>query len=80
MLFAKSRLLLAAPLLALLASNPADAAVAAPFTPPKFVIGVWLQPNYKLADWRQRGINTAFGYETLGGDDKGNYGGGGGEE
>ena len=67
MLFARSRLLLAAPLFALLASNPADAAVAAPFTPPKFVIGVWLQPNYKLADWRQRGINTAFGYEALGG-------------
>jgi len=61
------RLLQTIPLFALLTPGVAPAATAAAFTPPKFVIGVFLQPNYKLADWRQRGINTAFGYETLGG-------------
>lgn len=61
------RLLQAASLLALLASGAAHAAVAAAFVPPKFVIGVFAQPNYKLADWRQRGVNTAFAYEPLGG-------------
>ncbi len=47
------------PLLALLTPGHAPAVTAAAFT--------FLQPNYKLADWRQRGINTAFGYETGGG-------------
>ncbi len=67
MRFSMRRLFQAMPLLALLASGAAPAATAAAFTPPKFVIGVFLQPNYKLATWAQRGINTAFGYETLGG-------------
>lgn len=55
------------PLLALITSGAAAAAAPATFVAPKFVIGVWSQPSYKLAEWRQRGINTAFGYETLGG-------------
>lgn len=54
-------------LLPLLNPTATRAAVAAVFTPPKFVIGVFSQPNYKLAQWRQRGINTAFAYEPLGG-------------
>jgi len=43
------------------------AAPAAAYTPPKFIIGVWLQPSYKLSAWAARGVNTAVGYETLGG-------------
>lgn len=37
------------------------------FLPPRFIIGVWLQPAYNLTTWAGRGVNTAVGYETLGG-------------
>ncbi|HYE20229.1 MAG TPA: calcium-binding protein, partial [Tepidisphaeraceae bacterium] len=33
----------------------------------KFVIGVWSQSPWRLASWKARGINTAIGYESMGG-------------
>ncbi|MEZ0264920.1 MAG: calcium-binding protein, partial [Phycisphaerae bacterium] len=33
----------------------------------KFVIGVWSQSPWRLASWKARGINTAVGYESMGG-------------
>ena len=56
------------PIIPLMAAGLATLALpAAAFTPPKFVIGVWLQPAASLAGWQARGINTGFGYEPQGG-------------
>lgn len=32
-----------------------------------FVIGVWSQPAWSMQKWKDRGINTAIGYESLSG-------------
>jgi hypothetical protein len=36
-------------------------------TPPKFVVGVYMQPPDTFDVWRARGINTLVGYESRGG-------------
>ena len=55
------------------AAVSASPAMSAPYARPNFIIGVWLQPAYKLPDWAARGVNTAFGYETLGGTNSNAY-------
>ena len=50
------------------ATSPNTATPVAPaFARPKFIIGVWSQPAYKLQAWADRGINTVVAYEPLGG-------------
>jgi hypothetical protein len=36
-------------------------------TPPKFVVGVYMQPPDTFDVWRTRGVNTLVGYESRGG-------------
>src|SRR5436189_5829152 len=36
-------------------------------TPPKFIVGVYMQPPDTFDVWRARGIDTLVGYESRGG-------------